>query len=71
MRVVTNPTEEAKEFTEAIDVYTSLFYRLLAEIPFFKLYNNKLSKEFTKAAKVSLIYWRDRASERISSTLQC
>ena len=56
MTVVTNPTEEAKEFMKAIDVYIELFHKLSVSIPFYKVYNNKLSRDFTKAAAVSFLH---------------
>lgn len=52
MNVVTKQSEEYKEFVEAIDTLMHIFYRLLVELPLYKLYNNKLARDFIGAVEV-------------------
>lgn len=47
---VTN--SEYREFVQAICSSFEIIGRLLAELPFYKLYNNQLSQEFIKNQKV-------------------
>jgi hypothetical protein len=53
VNVVADASEEYKEYVKAIDTLMHIFYRLVLELPLYKLYNNKLSRDFMKAVKVS------------------
>ena len=53
--VVADCPEEYKEFVEAVGTLVGLFDRLATASPMFKLYDNKLSQDFKKAQKVSLL----------------
>ena len=53
VKLVTDASEEYSEYVKAIDTLMHIFYRLIIELPLYKLYNNKLSRDFIKATKVS------------------
>ena len=45
--------DQFAEFLGAVDTQVDLFTRLYRELPLYKLYNNKLAKEFKEAIEVS------------------
>lgn len=49
-----NPTEETEEFIDAVALFFSSLGRLFIEPPLFKLYKNKLYRDFSKSFKVRL-----------------
>ena len=53
MVVVSNP-EENKEFIEAVAVIVDMFRRLEYELPFYKLYHNRLARDFLNAVEVGI-----------------
>ena len=59
MFVVTNPSKEDRAFIDAVKYTNSLFTRLPSELPFYKLYHDKLSQEFVEASKVFKIILLD------------
>ena len=52
MTAITDSTDKYKEYFESISTIMEMFYRLNSELPFYKLYNNQLSKDFMRAMKV-------------------
>ena len=52
LNVVCNPSKEDLEFVEGVSILISLFGRLVEEVPFYKLYHNKTSRDFMKAVEV-------------------
>ena len=55
MSMVANPSKEDQEFIDAVSVLIGIFTRLISELPLYKLYDNKLAREFKEATKVKLI----------------
>lgn len=53
IKVVSNPSEETKEFVGAVSDFMGIIDQIQTEIPFYKFYNNKFSKRFVKAVEVS------------------
>ena len=54
--VVANPTEKEEEFIAAVSRFIGLVFRLSFELPLYKLYDNKLSRDFKAAYKVCINY---------------
>ena len=54
MSVVANPSKEDQEFIDAVSTFIALVWRVLTELPLYKIYNNKLSKDFMESVKVNL-----------------
>ena len=51
-----NKPEEKKEFIEAVGTIANMFHRLEYELPLYKLYHNKLARDFLNAAQVGVIH---------------
>ena len=51
--VVSNPTGEYKDFIKAIATFFEVMSRTVAELPFYKLYNNKLARMIKDCSTVS------------------
>ena len=47
-----NPTEEIEQFIEAVSLFFDCIGRLTVEPPLYKLYPNKLYRDFNKALRV-------------------
>ena len=47
-----NPTEESEQFIEAVSLFFDCVGRLAVEPPLYKLYPNKLYRDFNKAVRV-------------------
>ena len=52
--MVANPSKEDQEFIDAVSTFIALVWRVMAELPLYKIYNNKLSKDFMESVKVNL-----------------
>ena len=50
-----NPSPEAEEFIDAVNFQMNIFVRMMTELPLFRLYKNKLSRDFTEAVDVCRI----------------
>ena len=50
--VLVAPSEDYKNLVDAISLTLEVVSRLLVSPPLYKLYNNKLSKDFVKSQKV-------------------
>jgi hypothetical protein len=55
MRVVTKSSDKHLKFIQAIGTVVEMFQRLHFELPWYKLFDNKLSKDFRESKKVSII----------------
>ncbi len=55
LRVMENSSLETKEFVDAINFQISTVGRMTTELPLFRLYKNKLSRDFTEAVDVCRI----------------
>ena len=53
MKVVTECSEEHQDFVRGMSSLTGIFFRVMMELPLYKLYDNKLSREFKSAIDVS------------------
>ena len=51
--VVANPSDEDIQFIASINFVFEVFFRIATELPMYKLYNNKLSRELKTAYEVS------------------
>ena len=47
-----NPTEESEQFVEAVSLFLDCLGRMIVEPPLYKLYPNKLYRDFNKALRV-------------------
>ena len=50
--VLTSPSKEELDFVDGLALSTDALGRLMTESPLYKLYNNKLSRDFVKGSKV-------------------
>ena len=50
--VVANPTPENEEFIVAVHSIFQLFSDIVVSLPLYKIYDNKVSRDFKAAAKV-------------------
>ena len=51
--VVANPSNEDIQFMAAVNVIVEAFFRIASELPMYRLYNNKLSRDLKAAFEVS------------------
>ena len=54
LSVVANPSKEDQEFIDAVSTFIALVWQVIAELSLYKIYNNKLSKDFMESVKVDL-----------------
>ena len=55
LHVFDNPTRDTEEFIEAIKLLFDCFGKIMVEPPFYKLYPNKLYRDFKKGLMVCLL----------------
>ena len=51
-----NPTKESEQFIEAVALFFDCLGRMIVEPPLYKLYPNKLYRDFNKALRVNNNY---------------
>jgi hypothetical protein len=53
--VVTGSSEKHKKFIQAIETAIEMHQRLRSELPWYKLFDNKVSKDYRESRKVGII----------------
>ncbi len=65
LHVFDNPTKDTEQFIEGVTLCFDCFGKMIVEPPFYKLYPNKLFRDFRKAVMVSKFPTVKKASNLI------